>query len=219
MNGQRHRVFITGGTGYIGRSLIPRLLERGHEVRALVRPGSENKLPPGCTAVLGNALDGSSYADQIAPADTFVQLVGVAHPSPAKAAEFRKVDLMSGLQAVAAARDAGIGHFIYLSVAHPAPTMKAYIAVRSECEAAIEAAGLNATILRPWYVLGPGHCWPYLLLPLYKLAERLPPTREGAQRLGLVTLEHMTRALTIAVESPAKGIHILSVPGIRSAKA
>lgn len=219
MSGQRHSVFITGGTGYMGLRLIPRLLERGHEVRALVRPGSEKKLPPGCVPVLGNALDGASYSGEIAPADTFVQLVGVAHPSPAKAAEFRKVDLVAGLGAVAAAKGAGVRHFVYLSVAHPAPAMKAYIAVRSECEAAIEAAGLEATILRPWYVLGPGHWWPYLLMPMYKLAELLPRTREGALRLGLVTLEQMVTALLAAVENPAHGIEVKNVPDIRVAMA
>jgi uncharacterized protein YbjT (DUF2867 family) len=214
----KHSVFITGGTGYMGQKLISRLLDRGHEVRALVRTGSEKKLPAGCTPVPGNALDGASYASQIAPADTFVQLVGVAHPSPAKAAEFRQIDLPSGLGAVVAAKSAGIRHFVYLSVAHPAPMMHAYIAVRSECEAAIEAAGLHATILRPWYVLGPGHWWPYFLIPIYKAAELLPSTREGARRLGLVTLEQMTDALTSAVESPVAGKRIVSVPEIRQAK-
>ncbi len=219
MGGQRHCVFIAGGTGYMGHRLIARLLERGHEVRALVRRGSEKKLPAGCTPVYGNALDGTSYAGQISPADTFVQLVGVAHPSPAKGAEFRQVDLPSGLGAVAAAKSAGIGHFVYLSVAHPAPMMHAYIAVRCECEAAIGVAGLNATILRPWYVLGPGHWWPYLLLPMYRFAELLPATRAGAQRLGLVTLEQMTSALTVAVENPAQGRRVVTVPEIRRARA
>jgi len=219
MSSQRHCIFITGGTGYMGQRLIPRLLARGHEVRALVRPGSEKKLPAGCTPVLGNALDGTSYADKVSPADTFVQLVGVAHPSPAKSEEFRRVDLVSGLGAVVAAKGAGAQHYVYLSVAHPAPMMKAYIAVRSECEAAIGAAGLNATILRPWYVLGPGHRWPYLLLPVYRLAELLPQTRDGAQRLGLVTLEQMTTALLAAVEHPAHGMRIVSVPEIRAARA
>ena len=52
-----HQVFITGGTGYMGRRLIVDLLARRHLVRALVRPGSEGKLPPGCPAVLGDALN------------------------------------------------------------------------------------------------------------------------------------------------------------------
>ena len=167
----------------------------------------------------GNALDSSSYAQQVSPADTFVQLVGVAHPSPAKAAEFRTVDPPAGLGAVNAAKSAGVRHFIYVSVAHPAPMMHAYIAVRTECEAAIDAAGLNATILRPWYVLGPGHRWPYRLLPIYKIAELIPQTRNGARRLGLVTLEQMLNALTFAVENPVQGKRVLGVPEIQAAIA
>jgi uncharacterized protein YbjT (DUF2867 family) len=219
MSSERRCIFITGGTGYMGQRLIPRLIARGHEVRALVRMGSEGKLPSGCTPVMGNALDGATYAAEISPSDTFIQLVGVSHPSPAKAAEFRQVDLPAGLGAVAAAKSAGIRHFVYLSVAHPAPMMHAYIAVRCECEAAIESAGLNATILRPWYVLGPGHRWPYLLLPIYQLAELLPSMRDGAQRLGLVTLEQMITALTFAVENPVLGRKIVTVPEIRTAIA
>ena len=68
-------------------------------------------------------------------------MVGVAHPSPAKGDEFRRIDLPSGIGAVAAAREAGVRHFVYLSVAHPAPMMKAYIEVRAECEEAIRDGG------------------------------------------------------------------------------
>jgi uncharacterized protein YbjT (DUF2867 family) len=216
MDAQKHSVFVTGGTGYVGRPLITRLLERGHEVRALVRPGSEAKLPPGCQSVTGDALDASSYAGQIKPADTFVQLVGVAHPNPKKAAEFRSIDLVSGRGAIEAAGAAGVQHFVYVSVAHPAPVMKAYIQVRSECEAMIRQSGMNATILRPWYVLGPGHRWPYLLLPMYKIMEWLPATRAGAIRLGLVTLEQMCQALVRAVETPTQGVRVAEVAQIRA---
>src|SRR5690349_5567833 len=119
MPSNKHSAFVTGSTGYLGRPLITELLRRGHEVRGLARPGSERKLPAGCQPVLGDALDGNSYAQQIQPADTFIQLVGVAHPSPAKAAEFRSIDFVSASGAIRAAAEAGIQHFIYLSVAHP----------------------------------------------------------------------------------------------------
>ena len=85
MKAERRSVFITGGTGYLGRPLIQRLISAGHVVRALVRQGSESKLPSGSEAIFGNALDAASFASQIRPSDTFVQLVGVPHPSPAKA--------------------------------------------------------------------------------------------------------------------------------------
>jgi len=61
------RVFITGGSGYIGSALIPILLERGHRVRALVRPGSKAKLPTNAKSSPANALDANSYANSFAP--------------------------------------------------------------------------------------------------------------------------------------------------------
>jgi len=211
-------VFITGSTGYLGTPLIRALVDRRHSVRALVRPGSEKKLPAGVTAVSGDALDASSYAARLAPSDTFVQLVGVSHPSPSKAAEFQAIDRASALGAIAAARQAGVRHFIYLSVAQPAPIMKSYQSVRAECEAALLESGggrMNVTIVRPWYVLGRGHRWPYVLLPMYWLCERIPSTREGALRLGLVTLGQMTQTLVSAVENPSIGARFVEVPQIR----
>ena len=218
-NAQPRNVFIAGGTGYMGQRLVPELLGRGHRVRALVREGSQGRLPQGCTPVPGNALDKDSYVAHVQPADTFIQLIGVAHPGPAKADQFRAVDLVAGRGAIVAAKETGIAHFIYLSVAHPAPAMHAYIAVRSECEDMITSTGLDATILRPWYVLGPGHRWPYLLLPVYTIAEFIPSLREGALRLGLVTLHQMIGALVWAVEHPSKGITVIDVPGIRRLSA
>lgn len=209
-------VFVAGGTGYIGRPLLRTLIERGHTVQALVRPGSENKLPAGCTAVPGNALDPTTYRDHLFPAHTFVQLVGVSHPGPTKAAEFQAIDRVSGLGAIEAARHAGVQHFVYLSVAHPAPIMKSYIAVRAECEAALQASGMNVTIVRPWYVLGPGHRWPYALLPMYWICERIPSTRDGARRLGLVSLAQMTSTLLAAIENPSIGARFIEVPQIRA---
>jgi uncharacterized protein YbjT (DUF2867 family) len=213
------KVFITGGTGYLGRALIAELLRRGHEVRALVRRGSEGKLPEGCEVTVGDPLDESTFARAVRPADTFVQLVGVPRPSPAKARQFREIDLISARASVRAARGGGVEHFVYVSVAQPAPVMKAYIEVRAEGERLIRESGMRATILRPWYVLGPGRRWPYLLVPFYRACELLPPTRETARRLGLVTHAQMTRALVEAVESPGANFRIVTVPQIRQAGA
>jgi uncharacterized protein YbjT (DUF2867 family) len=216
MDGARD-VFMTGGTGYMGRALAARLVERGHRVRALVRPGSQARLPPRVEPILGDALDAASFAGQLRATDTFVQLVGVAHPGPLKAAQFRSVDLASARAGIEAATAAHVMHFVYVSVAHPAPVMQAYIAARTEAEALLRASGLPATILRPWYVLGPGHRWPVVLKPVYWLLERFAPTRVCALRLGMVTLEQMVAALAAAVESPASGVRVLEVAAIRRA--
>jgi len=209
-------VFIAGGTGYIGSRLIPRLLAQGHQVRALVRPGSEARAPKGCEIVIGHPFDQTTFAKAVAPATAFVQLVGVPHPSPSKAQQFRDIDLRSALASIAAARTASIDHFLYVSVAQPAPVMKAYQATRAEAERALVASGLRHTIVRPWYVLGPGHRWPYALLPMYWLLERLSSTRDSAKRLGLVTLQQMVDTLVDAVENRPASSRIVEVPEIRA---
>jgi len=168
---------------------------------------------------VGNALDASTFASALKAADTIVHLVGTPHPSPSKAAEFQRIDLPSILASVEAARRARATHLVYVSVAHPAPVMHAYIEARSAGERSIADAGVTATILRPWYVLGPGHRWPYLLLPFYAVARLIPSKRETACRLGLVTLRQMVAALVRAVENPPPtgSIRIVEVRGIRRA--
>jgi len=211
----RRQIFVTGGTGYVGRQVISALLARGHRVRALVRAGSEWKVPPGSEVVTGDPLDRRTFSNTIPRSGTYLQLLGVPHPTPAKAHQFREVDLRSALESIAAAQAVGVRHFVYVSVAQPAPIMRAYQAVRAEAEQALSASGLRHTVVRPWYVLGPGHQWPYALLPMYWLLERCAPTRASAQRLGLVTLDQMVGTLVTAIEHPPRHGRIIEVPSIR----
>jgi nucleoside-diphosphate-sugar epimerase len=210
-------VFVTGGTGYIGHPLITALVARGHAVTALVRPSSSSRAPTAATSISGDPLDAATFVHSLRPDATLVHLVGTPHPNPSKAAEFERVDLASIKASVEAARRAGIAHLVYVSVAQPAPVMRAYVAARHSGEAAIAEAKLTATILRPWYVVGPGRRWPIVLKPLYWISERLPATRDTALRLGLVTLEQMVTALVRAIEEPppAGAIRIVDVPAIR----
>ena len=211
----RTSVLLTGGTGYIGRRLIPELVTRGHLVRAVVRPGSEGKVPAGAEVVVADVKSRESVGPHVSRDTVVVHLVGTPHPSPSKAAEFEALDYVAAHECIAAAKTGGAKHFVYVSVAHPAPIMRAYIGVRTRVEAELRESGLSHTIIRPWYVLGPGHRWAYVLVPMYWLMGAIPSARESAQRLGLVTIAEMVATLTWAVDTAGAESRVLNVPDIR----
>ena len=93
----------------MGRALVEQLVARGHEVRLLVRAGSERKASLRGDVVPGNALDAETFADRVPPSDTVVHLVGVSHPAPWKERAFRAIDLASLRASAKAARAAVLG--------------------------------------------------------------------------------------------------------------
>lgn len=210
-------IFITGGTGYIGSRLIIALLKEGnYNIKALVRKRSANRLPHGCEIIYGDALDAATYHNEIAPAIIFVHLVGVAHPSPSKAVQFKNIDLVSVQEAAKAATAAGITHFIYLSVAmYPTKIMKDFQSVRAEGERLLLQQRFVSSFIRPWYVLGPGHWWPLLLKPLYWLATLIPSKREAAKQLDTVTIRQTINCLLHALKTQPVSNTIYTVENIK----
>ena len=207
-------VFVTGGTGYIGTRLIAALVRRGDSIRAVVRRGSEKKLPAGVRAVVADPLQLDSYTADISPGDTVVHLIGVPHPSPAKAKQFRE---MTGF-------DSGCGQggrrcrrppLCLSERCPPAPVMKAFIAVRQRAKIA-RATGIPSTSVRPWYVLGPGHWWPYPLCHFSGSPNACPEPGIRPGVSGLVTVRQLVAALVWAVENGSDGFQIIDVPTIRT---
>ena len=212
------QVFIVGGTGYMGTRLISALLKKGHMVTALARRGSEKKLPQGTRIITANPFDPGSFTSEIPANAVFVQMLGVAHPSPKKAAQFTSIDLQSVKASLTAARDASVAHFVYVSVAmEPSGMMHAYQETRRTAEACCLQTGIPSTFMRPWYVLGPGHYWPVLLLPLYCIAYLIPSLRKKVNAFGLITITQMIRSLVNAVEAEPVGCGVVEIGEIRDA--
>ncbi len=209
-------IFVTGATGYIGTRLVKQLLRHNYRVIALTRKGSEHKAPPGSEIVVGNPFDALTFLQYIPAGCVYVQLLGVAHPSPKKAKQFRDIDLRSVKTSAGAAALAGVSHFIYLSVAMaPSKIMDAYQQIRKEGEEYCLNNKLNCTFVRPWYVLGPGHWWPVLLLPFYGLAELIPSWRKQARAKGLVSIKQMLATLMTIVAAEPAPLKIYEVSDIR----
>jgi nucleoside-diphosphate-sugar epimerase len=180
-------IFITGGTGYMGTRLIKALQNQEYAIRALVRKGSENKLPQGCEMITGNALDASSYQIKLNPHQHLCILLAWHIRLLQKKEQFKKIDLVSIHEAVKAAMYANVSHFIYLSVSqYPTKIMKDFQEVRAEGERLLLQTGLKTSFIRPWYVLGPGHWWPVLLKPFLFIA-KYAGKREAVENLDTVT--------------------------------
>jgi nucleoside-diphosphate-sugar epimerase len=209
-------IFISGATGYIGTRLVKQLIDRGHTVIALVRKGSEHKVPAGVAVIIANPFDAKTFQEYIPAGCVFIQLLGVAHPSPRKAQQFKDIDLRSVKASADAAANAGVAHFIYVSVAMaPSKLMQAYQQVRKEGEKYCLSKTFNCSFIRPWYVLGPGHWWPVSLLPFYSLAEIIPSWRKKARAMALVTIQQMLNTLINVTEDEPIPLRIYEIKDIR----
>jgi uncharacterized protein YbjT (DUF2867 family) len=94
--------------------------------------------------------------------------------------------------------------------------MRDYQLVRAEGESLLKESGIISTFIRPWYVLGPGHWWPVLLMPLYGLAKLFPSAREKAEKHGLVTINQMIETLVYSVQNPPAANDVYEVEAIKT---
>jgi uncharacterized protein YbjT (DUF2867 family) len=199
-------IFITGGTGFLGSRLINQLLEKSdYQIHALVRSGSENKLPSSVIPIVANPFDAETYKTLVPKNCIYVHLIGVKHPTPWKVREFREIDYKSVEQSIIAAKYANAIHFIYTSVTHEPSVMWLYQRNKKTIEKILQESGINLTLIRPWYVLGPTRTWPQMFNGLYNLAERFPNALAKIRKFRLTSLDQMIDTLQKSISaSPVK---------------
>jgi uncharacterized protein YbjT (DUF2867 family) len=136
-------ILVTGATGNVGRQVVQQLIDRGADVRALVRNPDTANLPASVQTVQGDLLDPDSLRGALEGVSTLFLLNAVV------ADEFTQALLALNL-----AREAGIERIVYLSVIHSDLYSNVpHFAGKYGVERMIEQMGLNATILRPAYFM------------------------------------------------------------------
>ena len=209
-------IFITGGTGYLGRRIIKKLVQQGHDVTALVTKGSEAKLPAGTRAIIADPFDATTFQQWIPRGAVYIQLPEASLLSSRKKQSSQQSHLRSVKASVNAAVHSGVSHFIYVRVAmFESGNGKNGQSVCREGEAYLQSKGLVCTVIRPWYVLGPGHWWPVLLLPLYGIARIVPSWKQKAEQRSLVTLSQMMDTLLKAIASPPQKLRVFEIKHIK----
>jgi nucleoside-diphosphate-sugar epimerase len=137
------KVFVTGATGFTGSYVVPLLLKRGYEVRCLYREGSDRSVlaQPQIEWTLGELSDVRALSASMRGTQALVSVasLGFGHADPI----------------LRAAKDAGIQRAIFVSTTAIFTQLNAKSKkVRLAGETAIEASGLDYTILRPTMIYG-----------------------------------------------------------------
>jgi nucleoside-diphosphate-sugar epimerase len=141
------RVFLTGGTGFLGRRLGARLLPLREAISVV-------QLPRGAGADL---LAPSSYERDLEGADVVLHLAAVTGKAPASA--HMRVNLDGTCTLLEQSRRCGVRRFVFVSsIAAKFPDVRRYAYARSKvaAEAAVTSSGLPYTIVRPTIIAGAG---------------------------------------------------------------
>jgi NADH dehydrogenase len=196
----RKRVLVTGGEGFLGSHLIPRLVSRGHVVRAtFLDPGG-----PGRRAAPGidwrpvdlsreGALQGVAEG-----CDVVVHLAGRFVPSGRLT--LARVHGTGTRHLIEEAERAGVKRLVYVSVLGARPGDAGYFGTKFDAEIAVVSSPIPSVILRPSVIYGPGDRFTSSILHMLRTLPAFPLPGGGRFRLQPLAVEDMVDALSQCVE-------------------
>ena len=134
-------VLVTGGTGTLGRAVLPLLAAAGHDVRVLSRRPDPRGVPEGVAAYQGDVRTGAGLADAVAGTDV------VIHAATSPRREVRQTEV-EGARNVAAAAAAIGTHLIYVSIVGVDRHRFPYYRAKRAAEVVVENSAAPWTVLR-----------------------------------------------------------------------
>ncbi len=152
-----HCIAVTGASGFVGRYLVPALLERGDRVRALVRRADRGKAlkQAGAELIVGDLLQPASLVRALNGADAVVHLAAVADSSDALLNE--EVNVGGSRNLAQACAEAGVERVVNFSSTCAGRKMQdAYGRTKREAEDEFADEALRVTHLRPTMIYGHG---------------------------------------------------------------
>jgi len=156
--GEKIRVAVTGGTGFVGPTVVHALRAEGHDVRALVRrrgsKETERLVSWDCELVEGDMTDAESLGRAAAGCDAVVHLVAIPTGSDD---DFRRIMIQGTRDLVEAAREKGVTRFVHMSAlgtSERSQDLTAYFRAKWEQEQTVKGSGIDHVILRPSFIFG-----------------------------------------------------------------
>jgi len=153
------QVFVTGSTGFVGNHVLNTLLDRGHQVRALVRPGSEYKLkePDKVEVITGDVTESADLIQGMKGCDAAIHLVGIIRAFPNQDITFERLHTEATANVIEAAKETEVPRLLHMSALgarEDGPTP--YLRTKFAAEELVRQSGLNYAIFRPSLIFGRG---------------------------------------------------------------
>ena len=197
------KIFLTGGTGFVGREIVRQLLATGHEVRCLVRPGSEKKLPVanGLESCPGDATDAASLEGLLQECEGVIHLIGIIREFPGKGVTFEKLNFDTTVNLVRAAENQGIKRFIHMSAnGCMENAANGYFQTKYRAEKSVTDSSLSWTVFRPSLIFGREDAFTNLLAGIVGKSPVFPVIGDGQYRLAPVAIEDVAACFVKALQ-------------------
>lgn len=136
------RVLVTGATGTLGRELTPRLVKRGHIVRAMSRGACESNVETDVEWAQADIATGAGVEEAVRGVDA------VMHCATSWQKNTHETDVDGTRLLLKAAKAAGVSNFYYISIVGIDRIKTGYYTSKLLAEKAIEKGGVPYTILR-----------------------------------------------------------------------
>jgi len=196
------KIFIAGGTGFVGESLVTELQSRGHSVRLLVHRRSAHG--SGAEQVAGDITRLESFEESIIGCDAVINLVGIIREFPPRGITFERLHVQATANLVKAAAGNGIRRYLQMSALGSRPAaVSGYHQTKWRAEELVRGSGLEWTIFRPSLIFGPHDAFINMLAAQLRLAPIMPVIGSGSYRLQPIHADDVARCFALALEMPA----------------
>jgi uncharacterized protein YbjT (DUF2867 family) len=197
------RIFLTGGTGFVGRHMIERLLSEGHTIRALVRDPAKAPRQAGVEWIAGDVVEGSGLEEGIDSCEAVIHLVGIIVEKGKNT--FERVHHMGTRNVVQAARRSGAQRFIHISALGVRPDgVAAYQTSKWRGEEEVRHSGIPWCILRPSLIFGPGDGFVTQMIETMRSAPLMRPVPgDGSPRFRPIYIGDVTACFARALVTTA----------------